>query len=86
MNSSRLVGRLFSVTLLAGISGCATAYHQYPSGCVSYGYCPPAPLPYATYSGCPTPVATTFEPTSAPLPFSHDHAAEESAAGDPSVP
>jgi hypothetical protein len=46
----RLLGG--SLLLLAG--GCASAYHAYPCGSVPYCYCPPAPLPYASYCGCPT--------------------------------
>ena len=45
--------------LLAG--GCATAYHNYPCGCVHYKHCPSPPLPYTTYCGCPTPVAKCYE-------------------------
>ena len=46
------------VLLLAvAVSGCASPYHWYPCGCVDYGYCAPAPLPHADYSGCPTPIA-----------------------------
>ena len=31
------------------MTGCAPAYHDYPHGCVRYGYCPPPPLPHVGY-------------------------------------
>jgi hypothetical protein len=31
------------------VAGCAPAYHDYPRGCVRYGYCPPPPLPHIWY-------------------------------------
>lgn len=38
--------------------GCAQAYHDYPCGCVPYGYGPEPPLPYRRYASCPTPIAS----------------------------
>ncbi len=35
------------------VAGCAPAYHDYPHGCVRYGYCPPPPLPLVPYPLCP---------------------------------
>ena len=53
-----VLGMLFTV-LLAG--GCARPYHWYRcGGCVNYEYCPPAPLPYTFYDGCPTPVSNAY--------------------------
>ncbi|MEX0702598.1 MAG: hypothetical protein WD069_10930 [Planctomycetales bacterium] len=59
--SSRAIGALALTALLAA-GGCAPQYHWYRGGgcCVGYGYCPPAPLPYTSYSGCPTPVASGY--------------------------
>ena len=45
------------------VAGCAPAYHAYTNGCVSYGYCPPPPLPHICYpppthcaeANCPEP-------------------------------
>lgn len=53
------IARMIGVSLL-GLSGCAGAYHAYPDGCVQYGYCPPRPLAYTAYHGCPTPIAARF--------------------------
>lgn len=51
---------LICVGLLFLTVGCAPAYHAYRSecSCVPYDYCPPAPLPYTTYCGCPTQMAS----------------------------
>ncbi len=51
---------LICVGLLFLTLGCASAYHSYrcASSCIPYHYCPPAPLPYTMYCGCPTPVAS----------------------------
>ena len=51
-----LFGGLASL-MLAG--GCAHQYHWYQADgcCPQYEYCAPAPLPYSTYCGCPTPFA-----------------------------
>jgi hypothetical protein len=49
--------RWLGAVVLATALGCAAAYHDYPCGSVQYGYCPPAPLPYAGYDACLTPVA-----------------------------
>lgn len=50
----------FGVTLLVISGGCATAYHDYPCGCIPYGYFPPPPLAYTAYDACPTPVAHDY--------------------------
>ena len=52
--------RWFGVLLLAVACGCSAAYHDYPCGCVPYGYCPLPPLPYAAYETCHTPVAACY--------------------------
>ena len=51
---------LICVGLLFLTVGCAPAYHSYrpACSCIPYDYCPPAPLPYPLYCGCPTPVAS----------------------------
>lgn len=54
--------RWLGLILLVSLSGCAQAYQSYPCGCIPYGYCPDRPLPYRTYSGCPTPIASTYLP------------------------
>ena len=43
-------------------AGCAQQYHWYQGGncCTPYSYCPPAPLPYTPYHGCPTPIASSY--------------------------
>lgn len=46
--------------LLIVSGGCAGAYHDYPCGCVPYGYSPPPPLAYTAYNAWPTPVAECF--------------------------
>ena len=46
--------------LLAATAGCAAAYHDYPCGNISYGYCPPPPLPYTGFDTCPTPLAADY--------------------------
>lgn len=50
---------LLAITLIVG---CARQYHWYRCGCdcVNYHYCPPAPLPYSPYCGCPTPVSSSY--------------------------
>jgi hypothetical protein len=52
-------GVVVCVALAALTVGCAPAHHSHRDRChcIEYGYCPPAPLPYTTYCGCPTPVA-----------------------------
>ncbi|MEI6502756.1 MAG: hypothetical protein WCP21_17240 [Armatimonadota bacterium] len=57
-----------SVGLLLLCVGCAPAYHSYQCdcSCLPYGYCPPAPLPYTTYCGCPTPVASSYSDLAVP--------------------
>jgi len=51
---------LFSAVLVIGTTGCAQAYHDYPSGCVPYAYCPAPSLPYDRYHACPTPIAKCY--------------------------
>lgn len=63
-NSHRWIGLL----ALASLSGCAQAYQSYPCGCIPYGYCPDRPLPYRTYSGCPTPIASSYSSARIPQP------------------
>ena len=58
-NDARPIRRA-GLILLISLSGCAHAYHAYPCGFVSYGYCPDPPLPYTSYAGCPTPVASGY--------------------------
>ena len=48
------------VALLVVSGGCAAAYHDYPCGCVPYGYFPPPPLAYTAYDACPTPVGRCY--------------------------
>jgi hypothetical protein len=55
----RCIGWL-AASLLIASCGCAAAYHDYPCGCVPYGYCPSAPLRYAAYDACLTPVAACY--------------------------
>lgn len=50
----------FGATLLVISGGCAAAYHDYPCGCIPYGYCPPPPLAYTVYNACPTPIARCY--------------------------
>lgn len=61
--------RWLGLSLLASVAGCAQTYQSYSCGCVPYGYCPDRPLPYRTYSGCPTPIASAYVPMSAPQPL-----------------
>ena len=55
-----VLGALLAITIVAG---CARQYHWYRCGCdcVNYNYCPPAPLPYAPYCSCPTPIANQYD-------------------------
>lgn len=52
------IGLLFCASLFC--LGCAAGYYDYPCGCVPYGYHSLPPLPYPTYSACPTPKAAWF--------------------------
>lgn len=61
--------RRLGLILLASLSGCAQAYRSYDCGCVPYGYCPDRPLPYRTYCGCPTPIASSYSPRQIPQPI-----------------
>ena len=67
MNVLHAIGCLFVALATVAVSGCAAAYHAYADGCVPYEYCPPAPLPYACYQACPTPVAACHR-TAVPAP------------------
>lgn len=57
MTVMKNVRRILIAVAAVTVSGCASAYHAYPDGCVSGGYCYAPPLPYTTYDACPTPVA-----------------------------
>lgn len=59
----RLWTALSLLLAMALVIGCARQYHLYDCGCgcVNYRYCPPAPLPYAPYDSCPTPIATCYD-------------------------
>ncbi|MBI1903690.1 MAG: hypothetical protein HY000_36310 [Planctomycetes bacterium] len=64
MFTRRWIGRTVVVMLAAlSAAGCAPQYHWYsnPCCCIPYDYPPAAPLPYTTYCGCPTPVASCYE-------------------------
>ena len=52
--------RPICVVLAVLTAGCAPAYHSYRCGSIRYDYCPPAPPPYITYCGCPTPAASGY--------------------------
>jgi hypothetical protein len=60
MNALRHVCNLFLLAVPVSVSGGAAAYHDYACGCPPYGYCPPSPLPYTGYCGCPTPAALHY--------------------------
>lgn len=57
MSILRRVAHLSILLVLVSVAGCAADYHRYSCSGVSYDYCPPAPLPYTVYCGCPTPAA-----------------------------
>jgi hypothetical protein len=82
----KLFVKLFAVTLLVGLSGCAAGYHRYPCGCVPYGYRRPAPLPYASYCGCSTPIASSYAATGGVNPGVWDQADVDASAGGSSAP
>ena len=67
--------------------GCAPQYHWYGRGCscIRYDYCPPTPLPYTTYCGCPTPVASCYA-LHEPLEVMHTSSATGSGAVIPLDP
>lgn len=81
MNGLRHAFNLILLGLLIGASGCAAQYHDYPCGCPSYGYCPPAPLPYEVYCGCLTPAAAHYgyKPISPAQPDVESEAADSSS-------
>ncbi|MFO1045839.1 MAG: hypothetical protein U0941_28995 [Planctomycetaceae bacterium] len=58
--------RRLGLIAIISLSGCAHAYHAYLCG-VPYGYCPDPPLPYTSYSGCPTPIASRYVSPPAPM-------------------
>lgn len=60
MNMLRHAFRLALLAMLVGDSGCAPGYHQCICPCIRYRYCPPAPLPYMVYGGCPTPAVAQY--------------------------
>jgi hypothetical protein len=71
--------RRFALSSLAAAilaAGCATAYHDYPRGCVPLNYCAPPPLPYRYYQACPTPLAA-HDPAKvaalSPMPHGESH-------------
>lgn len=59
------ISRWFFAALVTLILGCAPSYHDYPCGCVPYGYCAPAPLPFREFDDCccPTPIAAEYQAT-----------------------
>ena len=59
-STSQFAGRVAGLLAVLALSGCAPAYNSYRDGCVPYNHCPPPPLPYTSYSGCPTPVAERY--------------------------
>ena len=59
-STSRFSGCMAGLLAVLALSGCAPAYNSYSDGCVPYNHCPPPPLPYTSYSGCPTPVAERY--------------------------
>jgi hypothetical protein len=71
------IWKLLAVALLVSMSGCAAAYHDYPSCCIPYLYCTPPPLPHVAYEGChcPTPGASLYSlqhgPTGTAIPESY---------------
>jgi hypothetical protein len=76
----------FVATLVIVLSGCARAHDQYRWGCITYGYCPPAPLPYASYCGCPTPLAEAYRAANVADFTMSDQPDAESAAVDSGLP
>jgi hypothetical protein len=65
------IPQLAVLSLCASLTGCASAYLDYPCGCVEYGYCPPPPLAYTAYSGCPSPLAALYSPPPVPIDVAH---------------
>ena len=83
---------LIAATAAFVMGGCARQYHCYQDGpcCTGYHYCTPAPLPYAAYRGCPTPVASSYVGRAgyAPVtpPASPDKPATPSGTAEPPPP
>ena len=74
-NKPSSIWKLLGVVLIVSLSGCITAYHDYPGCCIPYLYCPPPPLPYVRYEGChcPTPGASIyFRQHGTPVPAALD--------------
>jgi hypothetical protein len=46
---AKIAGWALLLVVPSMLVGCAPAYHDYPQGCVRYGYCPPPPLPLVAY-------------------------------------
>jgi hypothetical protein len=63
MLTIRRAWRVLGIVVATALSGCAAAYHDDPDPCIPYAYCPPPPLPYATYApcGCPTLIAAQYK-------------------------
>lgn len=68
--------------ILVGVAGCAADYHRYTCPCVRYRYCPPAPLPYTVYGGCPSPAVLNFRN----MPKLPDQDQNDSETVEPSAP
>ena len=83
MSAPAYAWRAAALVLLLIIAGCAPAYHAYRRGCVPYGYAAPPPLPYQTYHGCPTPVATKFQQTQSSAEDEATGGKTDSAADQP---
>lgn len=73
------------LSLCVSLTGCATAYRDYPCGCLEYGYCPPPPLAYTAYSGCPSPLAATYSPVPH-VPEVVPHPADDTSGSDATRP
>jgi hypothetical protein len=57
----RTMGFAVGLLAFATLGGCCCRWvHCYRGGCVPYDYVAPAPLPYTTYCGCPTPIAQEY--------------------------
>jgi hypothetical protein len=74
---------LICAGLLLLTVGCAPAYHAYrcDCSCLPYAYCPPAPLPYTTYCGCPTPVASCYANRAVPRESLRGEGTEQTDSG-----
>lgn len=82
MSAKHAFRRLLGLVLAIGLTGCASAYHAYPTGCcIPYSYCPPSPLPYTAYDQChcPTPVATQWRQQNAAAQSPEKHTTRPSS-------